>query len=113
MTDQLDIFATQTARLSKDDTTSVLAAESASKHAKGDIIKVLRYLDTFGPATPDEIADGLRMDWRSIRPRCSQARKKWGWVIRTDVLRAPHGGCVQHELAITEAGRKVLGEVGL
>lgn len=104
-------YAEQTSRLAKADGTSLDAARVAAKTADGDIRKVLWYLDTYGPATADEIADGLRMDWKSIRPRCSQARKIWGWAEKTGVRRAPLGhptACKQNELCITEAGREVL-----
>lgn len=110
MSAQADLleYAGQTAKLAKVDGTSLEAAQVASKTAHGDVRKVLWYLDTYGPATADEIADGLRMEWRSIRPRASQA-KSWGWVEKTNVRRAPRpGACEQNELRITDAGRKII-----
>ena len=101
-------YAEQTARLAKEDTTSAQAARAASKHAKGDILKVLGYLNTYGPHTADEIANGLRMSVLSVRPRATQG-KSAGWIERTGNRRATGAGNEQHELRITDAGRAVLG----
>jgi hypothetical protein len=60
----------------------------------------------FGPATPDQIAERLRVDRTVTRPRCTMMAIK-GWLTVTGELRPTGLGGNALVYAITEAGRAV------
>ena len=75
--------------------TSSAAAAQVEPKSQNLRAKVLLTLKQYGPMTADEIADFIRVDFASIRPRCSELRR-FGDIEPTGFRRPSRTGTMQN-----------------